>query len=183
MAIIITGNPGVGKHTIGKKVSDILKYKILDINKIAIETGYYEKKKDSIDVDVKKLKTFLKNKIKKNSIVIGHLAPYVVSNKQVKKAIILRKNPYKLIQVYKKRKYSPKKIADNLESEILGVTAYDSVKKFGKNKSYQIDTTSKTISKITKTVLNVINGKFENDNVDWLTLVNEKNDLKKFFSY
>ena len=183
MAIIITGNPGVGKHTIGKKISDILKYKILDINKIAIKSGYYEKKKDSIDVDVKKLKTFLKNKIKKNSIVIGHLAPYVISKNQVQKAIILRKSPYKLIQVYKKRKYSSKKIAENLGSEILGVTAHDTIKKFGKNKSYQIDTTSKTISQITKTVLNMINGKFENDNVDWLTLVNEKNDLKKFFSY
>jgi len=183
MAIIITGNPGVGKHTIGKKISDIFKYNILDLNKIAIESGFYEKKKESIDVDVKKLRTFLKNKIKNDSIVIGHLAPYVVSKNQVKKAIILRKNPYKLIQIYKKRKYSPKKIAENLESEILGVTAYDSVKKFGKNKSHQIDTTSKTISKITETVLKVIDGKFKNDNVDWLTLVNEKNDLKKFFSY
>ena len=183
MTIIITGNPGVGKHTIGKKVSDILKYKILDINKIAIESGYYEKKKDSIHVDVKKLRIFLKKKIKKKSIIIGHLAPYVVSNNQVKKVIILRKNPYKLIQVYKKRKYSSKKIAENLESEILGITAYDTVKKFGKNKSHQIDTTSKTISKVTKTILNVIGGKLENDNVDWLTLVNEKNDLKKFFSY
>lgn len=183
MAIIITGNPGVGKHTIGKKVSDILKYEILDINKIAIESGYYEKKKDSIDVDVKKLKAFLKNKIKKNSIVIGHLAPYVVSKNQVQNAIILRKNPYKLIQVYKKRKYSPKKIAENLGSEILGVTAHDTVKKFGRNKSHQIDTTSKTISSITKTILNIIDGKFKDDNIDWLTLVNEKNDLKKFFSY
>ena len=183
MAIIITGNPGVGKHTIGKKVSDILKYKILDINKIALESGYYEKKKDSIDVDVKKLKTYLKNKITKNSIIIGHLAPYVVSKNQVKNVIILRKNPYKLIQVYKKRKYSTKKIAENLGSEILGVISHDSIKKFGKIKSQQIDTTSKTISKNSKTVLNAIDGKFENDNVDWLTLVNEKNDLKKFFSY
>ena len=183
MAIIITGNPGVGKHTIGKKVSDILKYKILDINKIALESGYYEKKKDSIDVDVKKLKTYLKNKITKNSIIIGHLAPYVVSKNQVKNVIILRKNPYKLIQVYKKRKYSTKKIAENLGSEILGVISHDSIKKFGKNKSHQIDTTSKTISKISKTILNAIDGKFENDIVDWLSLVNEKNDLKKFFSY
>lgn len=183
MAIIITGNPGVGKHTIGKKVSGILKYKILDINKIAIESGYYEKNKESIDVDVKKLKTFLKNKIKKNSVIIGHLAPYVVSKNQVNNVIILRKNPYKLVQIYKKRKYSSKKIAENLGSEILGVIAHDSIKKFGKNKSHQIDTTSKTISNISKTVLNAIDGKFENDVVDWLTLVNKKNDLKKFFSY
>jgi adenylate kinase len=183
MAIIITGNPGVGKHTIGKKVSDILKYKILDINKIALESGYYEKKKDSINVDVKKLKTYLKNKIKKKSIIIGHLAPYVVSKNQVENVIILRKNPYKLIPVYKKRKYSTKKIAENLGSEILGVIAHDSIKKFGKNKSQQIDTTSKTVSKISKTILKAIDGNFENDVVDWLSLVNEKNDLKKFFSY
>jgi len=45
MAIIITGNPGVGKHTIAKNVSKILKYKILDINKIALESGLYEKKR------------------------------------------------------------------------------------------------------------------------------------------
>ncbi len=45
MAIIITGNPGVGKHSIAKNVSKILKYKIIDINKIALESGYYEKKR------------------------------------------------------------------------------------------------------------------------------------------
>src|SRR3970282_1590123 len=129
MAIIITGNPGVGKHTVAKSIGKILKYKILDINQIAL--------------DVKKLKNILKNKIKANSIVVGHLAPYVVTKKQVKKAVILRKNPYKLISIYKKRKYSAKKIAVNVGSEILGVIAYDSIKKFGRNKSYQIDTTSK----------------------------------------
>ncbi len=55
MAIIITGNPGVGKHTIAKNISKILKYKILDINKIALESRHNEKKDESNDVDVKKL--------------------------------------------------------------------------------------------------------------------------------
>ena len=183
MAIIITGNPGVGKHTIAKNVSKILKYKIFDINKIALESGVYEKKDDSNDVDVIKLKNILKNKINKKSIVVGHLAPYVLTKKQVTKAIILRKNPYHLLPVYKKRKYSTKKIAENLGSEILGIVTYDSIKKFGKTKSHQIDTTSKTVAKISKTVINVIEGKFDNDVVDWLSLISEKNDLRKFFSY
>src|SRR3990172_3024529 len=142
MAIIITGNPGVGKHTVAKSIGKILKYQILDINQIALEYGIYEKN-----------------------------------------AVILRKNPYKLIPIYKKRKYSTKKIAVNVGSEILGVIAYDSIKKFGKNKAYQIDTTSKSVSKITKAVINSLKGKFENDKVDWLTLVSKKNDLKKFFPY
>ncbi|HSG74111.1 MAG TPA: AAA family ATPase [Nitrosopumilaceae archaeon] len=183
MAIIITGNPGVGKHTIAKSVSKILHYKILDINKIALDSKIYEKNDESNDVDVIKLKNILKNKIKKDSIVVGHLAPYVVTKKQVTKAIILRKNPYKLTPIYKKRKYSTKKIAENIGSEILGIIAYDTIKKFGKNKCHQIDTTSKTVSKITKTVINIIEGKVENDTIDWLTLISNKNDLKKFFSY
>jgi len=183
MGIIITGNPGVGKHSIAKNVSKILKYKICDINKIALESRLYEKKDESNDVDVKKLKNILKNKINKKSIVVGHLAPYVITKKQVTKVIILRKNPYRLTSVYKKRKYSTKKIAENLGSEILGIVAYDSIKKFGKTKSHQIDTTSKTVAKISKTVINVIEGKFDNDVVDWLSLISKKNDLRKFFSY
>ncbi len=183
MSLVITGNPGVGKHTIAKSVSKILKQKILDINKIALDSGLYEKNDESNDVDVKKLENILKNKLKKNSIVVGHLAPYVLTKKQVTLTIILRKNPYKLIPIYKKRKYSTKKIAENIGSEILGIIAYDAIKKFGKNKCYQIDTSSKTISKTSKDVTNAINGKFEGDAVDWLTLISNKNDLKKFFSY
>lgn len=183
MAIIITGNPGVGKHTIGKSVSKILNQQILDINKIALDSKIYVKKDESNDVDVRKLKNILKNKIKKDSIIIGHLAPYVVTKKQITKAIILRKNPYRLTPIYKKRKYSAKKIAENVGSEILGIIAYDAIKKFGKNKCHQIDTTSKTVSKITKIIIKIMDGKFESDTIDWLTLISNKNDLKKFFSY
>lgn len=183
MGIIITGNPGVGKHTIAKKLSRILNLKIVDINKIALDSNIFEKKGESYDIDVKKLKSILKNKIKKESIVVGHLAPYVVTKKQTTKAIILRKNPYKLTPIYKKRKYSREKIAENVGSEILGIIAYDAMKKFGKNKCFQIDTTSKTVSKITKMIVKIINGKTENNTIDWLTLISNKNDLKKFFSY
>jgi adenylate kinase len=183
MAIIITGNPGVGKHTVAKSIGKILKYKILDINQIALESGIYEKNDDVLDVDTKKLEKILKNKIKENSIIVGHLAPYVVTKKQIKKVIILRKNPYKLIPIYKKRKYSTKKITANVGSEVLGIIAYDSIKKFGKNKSQQIDTTSKSVSKVTKAVIDSFRGKFKTEKVDWLTLVVKKNDLKKFFPY
>ena len=50
--------------------------------------------------------------------------------------------------------YTAKKIIENTGSEVLGVIAYDSIKKFGKKNSHQIDTTSKSVSKISKIVLN-----------------------------
>ena len=183
MSIVITGNPGVGKHTVTKKISQMKKFQILDINKIALDAGIYEKKNNTFNVDVTKLKKILKNKITTKSLVVGHLAPYVLTKSQVTKAIILRKSPYKLLSIYKKRKYPSKKIKENLESEILGIIAHDTIKKFGKTKICQLDTTSDSISKTVKKILNILDGEIENDEIDWLTLISKKDDLRKFFSY
>jgi len=65
-------------------------------------------------------------------------------------AIVLRKNPYDLIQIYDKRNYSDAKKNDNLGSEILGVIAYDSIEKFGKDKTFQINTTSLGLKRLSK---------------------------------
>ena len=183
MSLVITGNPGVGKHTIANKIATEKNFQIYDINKIALESKLYEKNDDVFDVDVKKLKRYLKKKILKNSIIVGHLAPYVLSKDQVGKVIILRKNPYKLNLIYKKRKYSKKKIMENIDSEILGIITHDSIKEFGKSKCIQIDTSDRTIEKVVQDTMKVIKGNKKSDNVDWLNLVAEKNHLKKFFSY
>jgi len=183
MTSIITGSPGVGKHTVTKKIAEMMKYKILDVNKIALDSGFFEDANETKDVDVKKLGRFIKSKITKRTLIVGHLAPYVVSKNQIKTVIVLRKNPYQLLKVYKKRKYSKKKIFDNIGSEILGTIAFDSIKKFGKNKTFHIDTSSKSTQTTIKKIQTAFNGKFENDKIDWLYLVSKRNDLKKFFSY
>ena len=183
MSIVITGNPGVGKHTVSKNLAKLMEYEILDVNKIAIDSGLFKTKSESIDVDTSKLKKIIKSKIKKNSLVVGHLAPYVLTKSQVEKAIVLRQSPYKLGSVYKKRKYSKEKTAQNLESEILGIVTFDSIKNFGSSKSFQVDTTSKTVEQITKKIVNILNNNDNGDLVDWLSLILKKNDLKKFFSY
>ena len=182
--IVITGNPGVGKHTVAKLLAKRLDSKLIDINKVAIQKGVVEKNKETLDVDVKKLKKTLEKIITKNSIVVGHLAPYVVSRKQVKLAIVLRRNPYRLVSVYKKRKYSHQKSVENLGSEILGVIYHDSVTKFGSDRTLQIDTTGKSASTIVKKITELfVKNTFSGDNVDWLGLIYEKNDLKRFFPY
>jgi len=183
VSLVITGNPGVGKHTIAKNLAKILDYKILDINKIARESNLYEKTDETHDVDVSKLEKILKKKILKKSIIVGHLAPYVLTKSQISKAIILRKNPYSLSKIYKKRKYSKKKTAENLGSEVLGIIAFETVEKFGKERTFQIDTTSKSISKISKQITDILNGKVDAEIIDWLSVVAKKNDLQKFFSY
>ena len=67
MSIVITGNPGVGKHTISKEVAKNLELDILDINKIAKDEGLFEKNQDTNDIDTKKLeKIFSEKNLEKN---------------------------------------------------------------------------------------------------------------------
>ena len=180
--LVLTGNPGVGKHTVSRKLAEILGYEIVDVNKEAVKVGT-AKQNDSVDVDVEKTEKILKEKISEKSLIVGHLAPFVVSKELISMAIVLRKNPYDLIQIYEKRNYSDSKKNDNLGSEILGVIAYDSIEKFGKDKTFQINTTSLGTEEVIKKIESVINGTSKGDVVDWLTDITRKDDLRKFFPY
>ena len=181
---IITGNPGTGKHTIAKSISKKLNLEIIDINKVAIEHGLAKKNKVVLDVDVNKLKKIIDKKTSENSILVGHLAPYVISPKNVGVSVVLRKSPYKLQSIYKKRRYTIKKSLENLGSEILGITYYDTVREFGKKKTFQIDTSDMTISTTAKKVESIFKRKStKDDKVDWLQMVLKKGDMQKFFPY
>ena len=56
MSLIITGNPGVGKHTIAAEIIKNEDFDMIDINKIAIESNYIEKDEMGVEVDVQNLK-------------------------------------------------------------------------------------------------------------------------------
>ena len=180
MSIVITGNPGVGKHTITDEIAKRLKLDLLDINTIAKDSGLFEKNGDTNDVDIEELEKILNQKISEKNVIVGHLAPYVLKKNQVKTMIVLRRSPYELIQVYSDREYSDQKIKENTGSEILGIIAHDAISKF-QEKVFQINVTEKTISKVVEKVMEIITKNNGNEEVDWLELVRKNNDLGKFF--
>ncbi len=181
MSIVITGNPGVGKHTITKEIAEKLELSILDINSIAKDAGLFEKNKDTYDVDTEKLEKILEQKISEKKVIVGHLAPYVLDKNKVKIVIVLRKNPYDLISVYKERKYTDEKSKENTGSEVLGIIAHDTISKF-QEKAFQINTSGKSIQEVVEKVMALISNNKGNEEVDWLDLVTKNNDLKKFFN-
>jgi len=193
MSIIITGSPGVGKHTIAKEIERTWKIsELIDINKVAIDAGFVEQGQDALDVDVNKLKKHLESIVsdiprlhwmERTGLIIGHLAPYVIDVKHAHPCIVLRKNPYKLLDIYKKRGYTEKKMKDNLGSEILGIIVNDAINNFGQEKTFQVDTTDHTPKELAVRIHDIYRGKDNGDNIDWLPLIQEKNDLKKFFDY
>ncbi len=180
MSIVITGNPGVGKHTITQEIAEKLELSIIDINSIARDAGLFEKNKDANDVDTEKLEKILEKKISGKNVIVGHLAPYVLDKNIVKIVIVLRRSPYDLISVYKERKYSDKKSTENLGSEILGIIAHDAMSKF-QEKTFQINISDKSIQEVVEKAMTLISSNIGNEEVDWLDLVTKNNDLRKFF--
>ena len=68
--VVITGTPGVGKHTTAKFVANKLgrATKVIDINKIAIDKRAILEKEHwygVVDVDVKKLTKLIEKELKK----------------------------------------------------------------------------------------------------------------------
>ena len=180
MSIVITGTPGVGKHTITEIISKKLNLRPLDITQVARNSGHIERNSGIDEIDVEEMGRILQERISGENLVVGHLAPYVLSKKNVKRIIVLRRNPYDLIKVYKERKYPEKKIKQNAGSEVLGVIAHDALVKF-QEKATQLDVSKKTIKQVADEVMKIISEDKRTEEIDWLEYVTKNNDLKKFF--
>jgi adenylate kinase len=143
MRIIITGSPGTGKSIIARLLSRKMGLELVDIKKIV------EQKKlcagSSREVDIKKLAKalhFLKRK--KDYIVEGHLACELRLPADF--IFVLRTNPDVLGKRMAKRKYSKKKIQENLMAEMLDYCT-QRVESVYRKKPLELDTTSRTAAK------------------------------------
>ena len=184
--LVITGNPGVGKHTAAIELRKILDFAVIDINDLAVKNQAFLRM-PSLEIDSKKVATIIESKLgeSQRTLIVGHLAPYVLKKEWIDLTIVLRKSPYAILSTLENRKYSTKKIRENVASEILGITFYDSVQCFGKEKIAELDTTQSTPAEICENIISLLNAKTTKKVgvVDWLSLVYEKGDVGRFLEY
>ena len=189
--IVITGNPGVGKHTSAKFVIQrIGSGRIIDINKLAMSKNAYLNKSanDGTEINTKKVAKLLADQLRDSNnhiVIVGHLAPYVLEPTGIDLVVVLRRSPYKLMRTFRRRKYSFHKMMENVASEILGITLYDSLQTFRKEKIAEVDTTAKTPAEVANEILLLLQQKKNRKigTVDWLSLVRKKGDIEKFLEY
>lgn len=185
--IVITGNPGVGKHTIGAAVAKKLNYTILDLNKFVIMNNATFPSSDgenSLEVDARTASHALKKEFNKgeNLVIVGHLAPYLLRSNQVDLVAILRKYPKYLIQVYKRRKYSISKIKENMTCEILGTCSYDVLRRFDRAKIAEFDTSTKSTSEMVRIILQGLktNSRRSFGIIDWISKLENEPEILDF---
>ncbi|MGI0018958.1 MAG: adenylate kinase family protein [Nitrososphaera sp.] len=185
--LVITGNPGAGKHTSARLIADRLGAEIIDINEVALENdAVLSKTSHGADVDVKKLGKLLATALKKKDsfVIVGHLAPYVLKSAGIDMAAVLRRSPNKLESTLAERKYTREKINENVSAEILGVLLYDAIKAFGKRKVGEFDTTNRTPEETAGQIIAALQKKSAKrvGVVDWLAILSEE-EVQKFFAY
>jgi broad-specificity NMP kinase len=81
-----------------------------------------------------------------------------------------------------KRKFPPKKIAENIAAEILDVCLYDAIQAYGERKICEVDVSRRNAEEVTEELIDVVEGrrKARIGIVDWLTQLEIAGRLDEF---
>lgn len=148
----ITGTPGTGKKTIAPVVASRLGFSALDLNTFAIR-GQRSNPGDTIDVDTAVLRRGLQRLKLESKVVYGHLLPSLFKEGELDLVVVLRCNPAVLKKRLLRRGYSPEKLRENLEAELIGVSLADCLKTFGEERLLEYDTSRVKPNLVVKQIL------------------------------
>ena len=167
MRILITGGPTTGKTTLRVELGKSLGYKVINVKKLVKDNPsvYKVKNKEKI-VDIGKLEKILKKEIGKYSNVIVESHLLCEMNLKGDYIIVLRAGKKTLEKRMKKRKYSKKKIQENILAELLDYCIVKSKENLT-GKIFEVNTSKRSKEKSLKLILNIIKKKTSGDKVDF----------------
>ncbi len=183
---IVTGTPGVGKTSFSKMLANELGLRYIALDEVLIENKLYldfDDERDSYVIDIEAAKEFIDENIVFNGVVVdSHLAVHIVPCSKIDVCFVLRCDPYILMDRLRNKGYKERKVLENVQAEILDVILTDALTVCGFDKVVQLDVTHGVKDRVAEIVDKINHGiMIESENVDWLSLIMSKGDLRKFF--
>ena len=163
----VSGTPGTGKSTLAGALRR-KGYQVIDVGEFAKERGLVsgrDARRRSVEVDVKKLDLALKKELPPGTVfLVGHLSHLLT----VDLIVLLRCSPSVLRERLKKRRWSDRKIRENLEAEACDVILIEALER--SKEVFEIDTTDRSPEAVAASVDDILAGKREKyafGNIDW----------------
>lgn len=185
----ISGTPGTGKSSVARELSLRLQVPLIELSNYVIENNlyvYYDELRNSYVVDEDKVRERLIELYKKEGalIIVGHYLE-ILPRELFELVLILRRDPYDLINILKLRSWPDHKVAENIEAELLSICTLNAIEELGEDIVVEVDTTSKDVSAVVDEVIDIIFGAkpvYHGLRIDWLSIIPEKK-LSNILSY
>jgi adenylate kinase len=186
--VVITGTPCVGKT----EVSEILRRQyglnVIHAGEVVAEERLYsdyDASRDTYIVDLRRAARRISRLVQDSSsdvVVEGHYAETLVSRKYHPMVVVLRCDPEILEDRMRRKGYSTPKIKENVLSEILDSCLIESLRRQGKKRIAEIDTTDKSPSEVAKLIIDVMEGESSVGfgGVNWLERLEKSGKLERF---
>lgn len=184
--VIIAGTPGVGKTSVAKALSVKINGLHLDLSEIALSKNmisYYDELRESYVIDENRLiQEILETLSKVEVVIIDTHYPEIVPNNVIDAVFIIRLHPSILYERLLNKKWSLRKVKENVLAEALSIVALNALEHFGVEKIFEIDSTGMSIEEVASTILDVMEGKRvveKGVRIDWLEKIS-LDELDKF---
>jgi adenylate kinase len=184
-AILVGGTPGTGKTEVATKLGSILKRKVIPLGKLAEDSdcvSFQDTKRDTGVINEDCLVDAIMELVDTNSedlIIEGHYIDLVPSS-SVEHVFILRTHPRKLKDRLNSRDYSPDKVSENIEAEVMGVCQMDAIYSFGEESVTEIDTSDMNSEETAKMIVSLLETPDTSLRIDWLSLLEQEGVLDEF---
>jgi adenylate kinase len=151
----LTGVPGTGKTSVAIKLSQLLSLEYIEINSVVLEEGFYlgyDINRDSLIIDEDLLILHLESSLAecRRLCLVGGVIPI---NTSIDLIVVLRCSIPILRQRLQAREYSPEKIEENIEAEIMNIMYFDALELVTAKKIIEV---SNDISSIDETCNQII---------------------------
>jgi len=176
--IIVTGTPGVGKTVLAKLLAEKIGFTFSSlgdlVRKERLHKGFDRRAKSYI-IDERsvrrKLQGYFQDLQKKGIVFETHSVNSILPKTRGMVAIVLRLDPVILAKRLHARNWPKLKIWENVESEMIDASLYDSLKVLGKTRVLEIDATGKRPEELVREIFKVLSrnkGWSLKSSPDWL---------------
>ena len=173
LVIAVSGTPGTGKSVFSKALAKKIGAELVDLKSLIESRKICTLDEDGTKaVDVPKMRKEFAADIRsfRGTIVVEGLLAHLLPKRYITHVIVLRTRPRVLEQRLRARKYSEKKIQENVDAEALDIILWEAVEAHGVDKVHEIDTTNIEVSKAVELFLRALEGKASPrpGKIDWL---------------